>query len=87
MSKIKRNSFAKVFSGEVVSVKMMKTAVVEVTRRSQHKVYKKIIKRTKSFAVHDEEGLAQLGERVKFRECAPYSKSKKWILINKTGSR
>ena len=45
--------------GEVVSTKMAKTIVVEVTRRVPHPVYKRIVSKRKKFYAHDEEGEAQ----------------------------
>ena len=45
--------------GEVVSTKMQKTIVVEVSRRVPHPLYKRIIGKRKKFYAHDEEGTAQ----------------------------
>ena len=39
--------------GEVVSTKMAKTIVVEVTRRTAHPVYKRIVTKRKKFYAHD----------------------------------
>ena len=47
--------------GEVVSTKMQKTIVVEVSRRVPHPLYKRIIGKRKKFYAHDEEGTAQAG--------------------------
>jgi hypothetical protein len=43
--------------GEVVSTKMDKTIVVEVTRRVAHPLYRRIVKRKKKFLAHDEPGM------------------------------
>jgi small subunit ribosomal protein S17 len=66
--------------GEVVSAKMAKTIVVEVTRRVQHPMYKRIINKRKKFYAHDEESQAKLGDVVRIIECRPISKLKRWRL-------
>src|SRR4051812_23388821 len=66
--------------GEVVSTKMQKTIVVEVSRRVAHPVYKRIIGKRKKFYAHDEEGTANLGDQVRIIECRPLSKLKRWRL-------
>jgi len=66
--------------GEVVSTKMTKTIVVEVSRRVPHPLYKRIIGKQKKFYAHDEEGTAKLGDVVRIIECRPLSKLKRWRL-------
>lgn len=66
--------------GEVVSARMQKTIVVEVTRRVPHPIYKRIINRRKKFYAHDEEGQAAVGDVVRIIECRPISKLKRWRL-------
>ena len=66
--------------GEVVSTKMDKTIVVEVTRRVAHPLYRRIVKRKKKFLAHDETGDARVGDRVRIVECRPLSKRKCWQL-------
>ena len=66
--------------GQVVSTKMAKTIVVEVSRRVPHPLYKRIIGKRKKFYAHDEEGLAKLGDVVRIVECRPLSKLKRWRL-------
>ena len=66
--------------GEVVSTKMDKTIVVEVTRRVAHPLYRRIMKRKKKFLAHDETGEARTGDRVRIVECRPLSKHKHWRL-------
>jgi small subunit ribosomal protein S17 len=66
--------------GPVVSAKMAKTIVVEVTRRVQHPVYKRIVTRRKRFYAHDEQGAAKVGDVVRIIECRPMSKLKRWRL-------
>ncbi len=49
--------------GEVVSTKMTKTIVVEVSRRVPHPLYKRIIQQRKKFYAHDEQSAARIGRR------------------------
>lgn len=66
--------------GEVVSAKMAKTIVVEVTRRVPHPLYKRIVTQRKKFYAHDEEGQAKVGDVVKIIESRPMSRLKRWTL-------
>jgi small subunit ribosomal protein S17 len=71
----------RVLSGVVVSDKMDKTVVVRVERRFMHPIYKKIIRRSKKFAAHDEANRCKVGDAVMIRECRPISKSKRWEVV------
>jgi small subunit ribosomal protein S17 len=66
--------------GQVVSAKMTKTIVVEVTRRVPHPVYKRIINKRSKFYAHDEQETAKMGDTVRIIECRPMSKLKRWKL-------
>jgi small subunit ribosomal protein S17 len=66
--------------GEVVSIKMQKTIVVEVSRRVPHPLYKRIIGKRKKFYAHDEDASAKTGDIVRIVECRPLSKLKRWRL-------
>jgi len=66
--------------GNVVSAKMAKTIVVEVTRRVSHPVYKRIVSKRKKFYAHDEKQQAKVGDVVRIVECRPLSKLKRWQL-------
>jgi small subunit ribosomal protein S17 len=66
--------------GSVVSAKMNKTIVVEVTRRVPHPLYKRIITKRKKFYAHDETNQANIGDTVRITECRPLSKLKRWSL-------
>ena len=66
--------------GQVVSTKMAKTIVVEVSRRVPHPLYKRIVAKRKKFYAHDEEGRAKMGDVVRIVECRPLSKLKHWKL-------
>ena len=71
----------RVLSGVVVSDKMDKTVVVRVERRFAHPMYKKIIRRSKKYAAHDETNKHKIGDMVTIRECRPISKNKCWEVI------
>ena len=67
--------------GEVVSAKMQKTIVVEVTRRVPHPLYKRIVTKRKKFYAHDEKAEAKIGDLVCIEESRPLSKLKRWTLV------
>ncbi len=68
--------------GQVVSTKMQKTIVVEVSRRVAHPLYRRIVKKRKKFYAHDEQELAKVGDLVKIVEHRPLSKLKRWALAD-----
>lgn len=71
----------KVFEATVISAKMDKTAIVEITRRVAHPLYKKLIKRSKRYKV-DTQGLPVIvGSIVKMMQVRPISKDKYFKLI------
>ena len=70
----------KLITGKVTSTKMQKTATVLVERMVIHPLYKKRYKRSKTYQVHDELGV-KVGQKVKFIASKPYSKTKKWKII------
>ena len=72
----------RLLSGKVISSNSNKTIVVEVTRRVKHKLYKKIIKRTKKYHAHDENNTFKKGDIVTIQETKPISKLKTWIVQN-----
>ena len=71
----------KILNGIVVSNKPDKTITVEVERKYQHPVLKKVIKAKKKYNVHDENNKFKNGDKVLIKECKPYSKSKKFEVI------
>ncbi len=77
----------KVFVGEVISDRMDKTVTVAVTRMVKHPRYKKYIKRTTKLKAHDEDNACRVGDIVKVIESRPLSKTKRWIVIERIGSR
>ncbi|HHV46317.1 MAG TPA: 30S ribosomal protein S17 [Tissierellia bacterium] len=72
----------KVRVGTVVSDKMDKTIVVAVETFVSHPLYKKQIRRTTKFKVHDENNECKVGDVVRIMETRPLSKDKRWRLVN-----
>ena len=68
----------KVLSGRVVSDKMQKTVVVEVTRYRMDPMYKKYVKVRKRYKAHDETNEYRTGDRVEITEHRPLSREKRW---------
>lgn len=76
----------KIFSGKVISLKQAKTATVSVERVKIHPLYKKRFTRSTKYQVHDEIG-TKVGDLVKFADCKPFSKSKKWKILEIVGEK
>lgn len=74
-------AFRKTRVGQVVSDKMDKTIVVAIEDSVQHKLYKKIVKRTYKLKAHDENNECGVGDTVKVMECRSLSKDKRWRLV------
>jgi len=70
----------KLQSGVVVSNNMDKSIVVKIERKIKHPIYKKTIKRSKKYIVHDERNECQIGDLVQIAECRPLSKRKRFRL-------
>jgi len=64
--------------GVVVSDRMEKTAVVAVERKVKHPSYKRFVRRTTRFHVHDEKNAVHVGDQVEIVETRPVSKNKRW---------
>lgn len=68
--------------GQVVSTKMAKTIVVEVTMKKSHPLYRRVIAKRKKFYAHDENNTARVGDFVEIEESRPLSRLKRWTLKN-----
>ncbi len=71
----------RILRGVVVSDKMDKTVTVKVERRIMHPLYKKVIRRSKKYAAHDQANACKEGDVISIRECRPLSKRKTWEVI------
>jgi small subunit ribosomal protein S17 len=77
----KRVNRRRVREGTVVENRMDKTAVVAVVERVRHSKYAKTVQRTRHLYVHDERNEAATGDRVRVAETRPFSKLKRWRLV------
>jgi len=77
----KKEIIKRKFNGVVVGDKMSKTRVVSVESVKVHPIYKKRYKVNKKYKVHDEKNLYKVGDKVRFMECRPLSKDKRWRMI------
>lgn len=78
---MKQEQGGKTFTGVVMSTKMNKTIIVEVTRLWRHPLYKKAIHKTKRFAVHSERNDSAVGDHVTIRETKKMSKTKHFRVV------
>ena len=76
----------KTFEGIVVKSAMKDTATVQVERYVKHPKYKKFMRLSKKFLVHDVGNTAQIGEKVTIRETRPISKRKRFVLVSRDSS-
>ena len=77
----------RLLSGIVVSSNANKTIIVKVTRRVKHKLYKKIISRSKKYHAHDENNQYKVGDQVNIIETKPISKLKTWTVMSAKGAQ
>ncbi len=73
----------RVLKGTVVATKMQDTCTVAVERYVKHPKYKKFMRRTKKFLVHDAGNSAAVGDKVEITETRPVSKRKRFALVTK----
>ena len=71
----------KTLEGVIISVQMQKTAIVKVTRKFPHPLYKKLMKRDNNLSVDVSTFLPNVGERVKIIEAKPMSKTKHFRIL------
>ena len=72
----------RILQGVVVSDKSAKTAIVRVERKVRHPMYGKIVRKSKKYAAHDEQG-CKVGDVVRIIESKPISKTKRWAIVEK----
>jgi small subunit ribosomal protein S17 len=71
----------KELDGKVVKDQSNKTVVVLVKRKYKHPFFGKVITSSKKYHAHDENNKFKIGDNVKIIESKPYSKMKKWKVI------
>ena len=69
-------------TGEVVSDRMDKTAVVVIERLVKHPTYGRYVRQRAKFKVHDEKNECRVGDRVRFMETRRLSKDKRWRFVS-----
>jgi len=67
--------------GKVTSNKMQKTVVVTVERQFIHRLYKRVVRRSKNFLAHDEKNECRVGDLVRIQETRPLSRRKRWRVV------
>tara|TARA_B100000029_G_scaffold73307_1_gene65149 strand:+ start:2236 stop:2466 length:231 start_codon:yes stop_codon:yes gene_type:complete len=73
----------KILKGKVIKDQNNKTVVVLVKRKYAHPFFDKVITSSKKYHAHDEDNKFKIGDSVKIIESKPFSKKKKWEVINK----
>ncbi len=72
----------KVLTGTVVSDRMQKSVVVEVTYLKKHPLYGKYRKIKRKYMAHDEKNECKVGDTVTIIESRPLSRRKRWRVIS-----
>ena len=75
------SKLVRTLTGQVVSDKMDKSAVVMVERKVRHPLYGKYIRRSTRMHVHDANNECKQGDTVIIQQCRPMSKTKSWMLL------
>ena len=73
----------KILNGKVIKDINDKTIIVLVKRKYSHPFFKKVITSSKKYHAHDEKNKFRTGDDVKIIESKPFSKKKRWKVINK----
>lgn len=81
MAETVQRSSRKVRQGTVVSDKMDKTIIVQLSRTRQHPLYKKTFRTTSKLYAHDEKNDARSGDVVRVMETRRLSAKKRWRLV------
>ena len=68
--------------GLIISDRADKTVTVSVEALVRHPMYKKRVRRSRKFMVHDERNEARVGDTVRIVETRPLSARKRWRLAN-----
>ena len=72
----------KQLTGVVISDKMDKTVVVEVSTTNRHQLYGKVVRNVKKYKAHDEANDCRQGDTVQIIESRPYSREKRWAVVS-----
>jgi small subunit ribosomal protein S17 len=77
----------RILKGVVVSNKMTNTLVVELQSMKKHPKYDKRYRVSKRYHVHDTSGVYEIGDHIRFQECRPLSKTKRWFALPKNNKK
>lgn len=66
---------------KIISKAGEKSVVGEFEYLKQHPIYKKYVRMTKKYMIHDENNTAKVGDVVCIKSCRPISKRKTWIIV------
>ena len=72
----------RILKGKIIKNKTDKTVIVDVESTYMHKKYKKYLKKNKKYAVHDENNVSKIGDKVQIIESRPISKTKRFVLFD-----
>ncbi len=75
-----RNNRRRFLTATVISDKMDKTRVVQVSMVSKHAKYEKSVRSFAKYKAHDEQNATKVGDVVRIMETRPLSKDKRWII-------
>tara|TARA_X000000950_G_scaffold283832_1_gene385570 strand:+ start:81 stop:311 length:231 start_codon:yes stop_codon:yes gene_type:complete len=71
----------RILTGKIVSSKNKNTVVIQVERKFRHPIFKKVLKRSKKYHAHYEDGNYKIGDQIRIIESKPISKLKKWKVL------
>lgn len=74
---------AHIETGTVLSANAAKTVVVLVEKTYRHPLYKKVVKKSKKYMAHVEDGAYAVGDKVEIKETRPMSKNKSFVVVRK----
>jgi small subunit ribosomal protein S17 len=72
----------RILTGTVTGDQNAQTVSVSVQRSFQHPVLKKTIRKSKTYRAHDANNQFKIGDKVRIEECAPISKTKRWMVLS-----
>jgi len=72
----------RILSGVVTGDQNEQTVTVSVQRSFQHPVLKKTIRKSKTYRAHDATNQFKIGDKIRIEECAPISKTKRWMVLS-----
>lgn len=76
----------RILTGVVTSDKNEQTITVLVERRFKHPLLQKTVRKSKKYRAHDEHNTFKAGDTVRIEECAPISKTKRWIVVTEASA-